>query len=209
MQRSEVIEFLDKIDRHTAKNYRTLLGQAKFELRIIGKCALVLAGMVDSVGTVDLDSLRVEGGVSLEVNQDIVDGLLAEVGKPRQMIHGYYLDFVAPAMVFLPQRQKWIALEGDWSSLSVNYLERHQTIASKLFSAFSKPPRKKDRQDIGAALDQKVVGLQKVLDEADHIFDFHSMDARNDRFPDVFRYLNEELMPNYGGGRLRYRPQEE
>ena len=82
-------------------------------------------------------------------------------------------------------------------------------VASKCFSAFSIPHRKKDLQDVVGALDQKIVEIQNIIALADQIFISYGEDARSDRFSEVYKYLTEELIPNYGGGVLEYLPEEE
>ena len=69
-------------------------------------------------------------------------------------------------------------------------------------------PRKKDKQDIVAALDQGLVGLGAVCAVADNVFDFHRGDAREERFPRVYDYLVKELMVDYGKTDLNYRPDD-
>jgi hypothetical protein len=104
LQRAEVLEFLGKIDHHLGK-HRPAVSE-KFELKIIGKSALLLAGLTDTVGTVDIDSLGVEGKHLDGATQATIDQLLKEFGRSRQAIHGYYLEFVSPAIVFLPQNPR-------------------------------------------------------------------------------------------------------
>ena len=75
MQKSEVIEFLEKIDAHITQKHAVDLANAKFEVKIIGKCALLLAGMTDPVGTVDLDSLRHYGPEISRVYFEFVEAI--------------------------------------------------------------------------------------------------------------------------------------
>jgi hypothetical protein len=58
MQRDEVVEFLSKIDSYITNKLKPLTEGKQFELKIIGKSALLLAGLTDSIGTVDIDSLH-------------------------------------------------------------------------------------------------------------------------------------------------------
>jgi hypothetical protein len=206
VQRDEVVGFLKKIDQHIGKNLQSVTGGQKFELKIIGKSALLLAGLSDSVGTVDIDSLGVEGRTSDQEVQNVIDHLLDEYGKAKLSTNGFYLEFVAPAFVFLSQKPEWIALDHDYLNLSVRYLEAHHVIASKFFSAHSSPPRKKDKQDVVAAIDQGIVDFQASVTIADGIFDLHSMDARSDRFPDVYTYITQDLVSKYGSVHLAYAP---
>lgn len=207
MQKDEVFEFLGKIDEFLHANHATRLGGKPFELKIFGKSALLLAGLVDSVRTNDIDILQVDGQHSSDANKEIVKGLTEEFGRSRTKVHGYYLEFVSPAIVFLSQKPEWVSLEQTFRHLKVFYLESHHVIASKLFSAFSPTmPRKKDKQDIVAALDQKLVSLADVCIIADKVFDRHRGDAREDRFPAVYDYLVNELMANYGKANLDYLP---
>jgi hypothetical protein len=206
MQRDEVFEFLAKIDQHLG-NHRTAPTE-KFELKIIGKSALLLAGLVDTVGTVDIDSLGVEGKQRDQATQVRIDLLLKEFGRIKQTIHGYYLEFVSPAIVFLPQKPIWLSLEQEFAHLKVRFLDPQHVVASKLFSAFSKPARKRDKQDIVAALDQGLVNFQTTLDIADQIFELHAMDGRSERFPNVHAYITEDLMSKYGKARLKYAPDQ-
>jgi hypothetical protein len=206
MQKDEVIEFLEKIDRHMIKNQDLFPRGAKFDFKIIGKSALLLAGLIDTAGTVDIDSLGLEAKTSDMVAQNTIDLLLKEFGRPRQMINGYYLEFVSPAIVFLAQKPTWIALDREYSNMSVHYLEPRDVIASKFFSAFALTPRKKDKQDVVAAFDQRIANFQATLNLADDLFDFYSMDSRADRFPDVHAYITQELMSKYGKAHLKYDP---
>ncbi len=209
MQKSEILEFLTKIDTHLAENFEQVLREETFSLRIIGKCSLLLSGMTDPIGTVDLDSLEIETKSTNSPLKTIATKLLDTFGRKQQNVHGYYLEFVGEAMVFLPRRPRWHTLTGDWKHLTIQFLDPNENIASKCFSAFSTPPRKKDLKDITEALDQKLVTLPKVLELVDQIFDLYSMDARSDRFPHIYSYITNELIPNYGGGRLKYRPEVE
>lgn len=209
MQKDEVLEFLGKIDAFLYEHYASRLDGKPFELKIFGKSALLLAGLVDSVGTNDIDILQVDGQHSPGANKEIVKGLTEEFGRTRTKVHGYYLEFVSPAIVFLSQKPEWIPLGQTFKHLEVSYLEPHHVIASKLFSAFSPTmPRKKDKQDIVAALDQKLVTLGAVCAIADKVFDRHRGDAREDRFPAVYDYLTKELMTDYGKAELEFKPDE-
>jgi hypothetical protein len=209
MQRSEVLEFLAKINSYLGSGFSGQLGDTRgFGLKIFGKSALMLAGLQDSVGTVDIDILVVQGQLQRESNELVMEGLKKEFGRARIQVHGYYLEFVLDAVVFLPQQPRWIALETQYSWLSVEYLDPTHVAASKLFSAFSDTPRNQDKQDIRALLDQKLVTIEELSAAADNIFDFYMMDSRSDRFPEVYSYLVEELMADYGEAKLEYEPRE-
>jgi hypothetical protein len=206
MQKDDILEFLGKIDAHLQTKFPKRLSDGdKLSLRIFGKSALMLAGLQDSVGTVDIDILKVE---TLATDALAIDSLSAEFGRERKKVHGYYLEFVQEAMVFLPQKPNWIPLDKNFPCLTVEFLSPTHVAASKLFSAFSTFPRPKDKQDIRAALDQRLVAIQELATAADQIFDLLSMDARSDRFPSVHSFLVNELMPDYGGAKLKYVPEE-
>jgi hypothetical protein len=207
MQKNDVIEFLNKIDCYIKDKLSHNLNGKRFELKIIGKSALLIAGLSDPVGTVDIDTLSVDNHTEPNLDKLVVDRLKEEFGRSRIAVNSYYLEFVPQGLVFLPQRPKWISLRSEFSHLLVQTLDPNFIIASKLFSAFSKPHRKKDKQDITASLDQKLVTLQEVLKIADEIFDSHSMDARADRFPFVYQYIMKDLIPNYGPGTINYIPE--
>lgn len=200
MHKAEVLEFLGKIDAHVSAHFPQT---KKFPLRIIGKSALLLADFEDTVGTVDLDSLAIEAQSD---QKPIADALLKEFGRSQQLVHGYYLEFVGEALVFLPPRAAWLSLSGPWKSIQVEYLEIHEVIASKCFSAFSTPPRNKDKKDITSALDQGMVETKKLIPLIDRIFDYYSMDARSDRFEKVFDFVNSNIIANHGGGPLTFTP---
>ncbi len=106
----------------------------------------------------------------------------------------------------LPQSIQWNSLKSDYKSLDVQYLRPEYVTASKLFSAFTTPPRKRDKQDIIAVLDQELIQFQTLLNLADMMFDFYEMDARSDRFEKVYKYITEELIPTYGPANLTYVP---
>ncbi len=202
MHKVEVLEFLGKIDTHIGAHFPQT---KKFPLRIIGKSALLLADFDDTVGTVDLDSLAIEAQSD---QKPVADALLGEFGRSQQVVHGYYLEFVGEALVFLPPKAAWLPLHGPWKNLQVEYLEIHEVIASKCFSAFSTPPRNKDKKDITSALDQGRVKIEKLIPLIDRIFDYYSMDARSDRFEKVFDFVNTSIIANYGGGPLKFIPDE-
>jgi hypothetical protein len=197
--RNEIIEFLSRIDKHVAR---------PFELKLIGKSALILAGLEDSVGTADIDSLRVDGDELPEADKRVIAELESEFGRAKLAANGYFLQFVSEAIVFLPQNPTWVPLKADFTRLSVYFLEPHCIVASKFFSAFTAPPRKKDQQDIVATLDQDLVDFAKVASLADQIFDFHSMDSRNSRFSRVHQYILT-LMDQYGHVPLKFEPGDE
>ena len=80
MQKNEVVEFLAKIDSY--------LKGKRFTLKIIGKSALLLSGLTDSTGTVDIDSLGLDGKTPQEEEQKIAESLIAEFGRTRIAING-------------------------------------------------------------------------------------------------------------------------
>jgi hypothetical protein len=207
MQKDEIAEFLGRIDAHLKAKFKVRLTKKKFELKIFGKSALLLAGLIDSIGTNDIDLLKIDGQHSPEANQEIILSLEAEFGVSRVRVNEYYLEFVLPAFVFLSRKPVWIPYGSGYECLSVCYLEPHHLIASKLFSAFSGAPRRRDKQDIVAALDQKLVSLQEVCKIADQVFDLHSMDSRSEEFPRVYDYITKGLMTDYGAVELKYRPE--
>lgn len=207
MQKDEVFEFLGKIDAFLGEDGSDLLNGKPFELKIFGKSALLLAGLSDSVGTKDMDVLKIEGYES-SANKEIISKLEAEFGKSKFVVHGYFLEFVGASIIFLPPEPIWIPLSGEHLHLNPHYLEPNHVAASKLFSAYADRPRPRDKQDIEAALDQGIASLPKTCEIAEEIFDCLKYDARSDRFPDVYRYLTEELMADYGEAPLRFDPDE-
>ncbi len=207
MLKDEILDFLNKIDQHLVKHVDTRSG--KFEFKIIGKSALLLAGLIDSIGTVDIDSLTIEGAVVSEKDAEVIKVLQNEFGRANITVHGHYIEFVSSSIVFLPRKAEWVGLGVSSKNITVQYLEPHCNIASKLFSAFATPPRKKDKQDIVSALDQKLVDFQKILNIADKIFDEYSMDARNTRFKNVSHYIRNDLMAKFGDAILKYEHDEE
>jgi hypothetical protein len=75
MQKNDVIEFLEKIDLHMSKNPKSFIKGAKFDFKIIGKSALLLAGLIDTAGTVDIDSLGLDGKTPNTAAQNTIDFL--------------------------------------------------------------------------------------------------------------------------------------
>jgi hypothetical protein len=207
MQKNEILQFLLRIDAHLRNECLAQLNGRKFELKIFGKSALLLAGLSDSLGTVDIDLLKVEGEAP-QVNNEIMASLETEFGRRKVKVNGYFLEFVSPSFVTLPAILSWRSIEGNYQNLNAHYLETDYVIASKLFSAFSDTPRKRDKQDIVAALDQKMVTLKRICEIADQIFERYKFDSRSDRYTDVYNYISNELMPNYGDVRLAYHPDE-
>lgn len=99
MQNDEIRGFLGKIDAFLAKVPGGAKG--KFEIKIFGKSALLLAGLKDSLGTKDIDLLRVES-LREASGQAAVAQLESEFGRERIKVNGYYLEFVDPSFAFLP-----------------------------------------------------------------------------------------------------------
>lgn len=206
MRPNDVFEFIAKIDAHLATQAEGQVPARKFRLNIIGKSALVLAGIAGTTETVDVDSLAIDGDPPPEAERKIEAALLAEFGRANLRVHGYYLDFVPSAFVFLPQKYEWVPFVKAYHHLEAHFLNPNCVVASKLFSAFSETPRKKDQQDVVASIDQGIAQFKAVVEIADQIFENHSMDARSDRFPAVHAYILE-LMNNYGKVPLRFRPE--
>jgi hypothetical protein len=204
MLKNEIAEFLLKIDEHINKHFSSKDNKEIFKLNIIGKSALLLSGLTDSSGTSDIDSLKIESEISSPQQTKITSSLEQEFGKSRIKVHGYYIEFVSSSIVLLPSNSKWLDFGKSFKTIEVQFLEAHFNIASKLFSAFTNPPRNRDKQDIVAALDQKLVDFQKTITIADRIFDEYSMDARKSRFKQVFEYIRNELMAKYGKVKLKY-----
>src|SRR5690606_37784023 len=117
-------------------------------------------------------------------------------------------EFVAPSFAFLPPEPTWVSIGRTYQCLSAEFLRPEDVVAAKLFSAHADTPRRQDKQDIVAALDQKLVSFAEVCRVADLIFRGYEYDARCERFPEVHRYLTEDLMPNYGKVALKYEPDE-
>jgi hypothetical protein len=134
MQRDEVLKFLGSIDRFLGMKFPEQLRSAPYPLSIIGKGALQLAGIEDSRGTVDLDSLVLDG-VSLPAVQRMANqALIKEFSRDRLAVYGYYLEFVDPAIVFLSQAPKWVSVDQPFDQLAVRYLHPVDVVASKIFS---------------------------------------------------------------------------
>ncbi len=205
MQRDEILEFIERVDAHLAKKRGIELGGEKFALKIFGKSALLLAGLTDTLGTKDIDLLRIESG-SASKYANITKELEKEFGRANVVVHDFYLEFVAPSFAFIPPEQQWNSTGREYQYLSAQFLRPEDVVAAKLFSAYADTPRRQDKQDIVAALDQKLVSLSEICKTADLIFAGYELDARSDRFPDVYRYLTEDLMPNYGSAKLKYQP---
>jgi hypothetical protein len=204
VQKDEILEFLGKIDSYLERNWGEGLGPAKLELRIFGKSALLLGGLKDAIGTTDIDLLRVESDVAASY-PEIIASLEKEFGKTKLAINGYYLEFVKAAFVMLAPDPEWVPLDLKHQKLSAHYLEAHHVIGSKLFSAFADTPRKRDKQDIRAALDQGLVQWPRVSALADEIFSSYEFDARSDRFSKVFEYITDELVPDYGPAAIKFK----
>jgi hypothetical protein len=208
MQRDEILGFLKRIDRHLHAKLQPILAGYRFELNIIGKSALILAGLTDSIGTVDIDSLAIGGHPPSERDIQVSESILSEFGRANLAVNGYYLEFVSEGIVFLPTKPEWVHLLERYKALSVRYLAPPAVVASKCFSAFSQPVRKRDRQDIVATLDQGLADLPRVAKLADSIFDSYSMDSRSDRFPAVYEFIMTELAGRYGNVELKFSPEE-
>lgn len=205
MQKNEIEEFLNRIDSFLGKTYENKFGGEKFELRIFGKSALLLAGLTDSVGTIDIDLLQVESGTPLQSQLEIKTLLEAEFNRQRQKLNNYYLEFVSEAIVMLSNEAKWIPLSRNHKNIYPLYLDPDHIVGSKLFSAFAETPRKKDKQDIRSALDQGLARWTRVCEIADEIFEKYRIDARSDHFPEVYEYITKELMPDYGDVKLKHK----
>jgi len=194
MQKAEILELLSKVNAHLARKWQPELAGRKMSLHMFGKSALLLAGLEDSVGTVDIDLLKVKGNTQ-DIEPRIENDLAKEFGKSQIMIHGYYLEFVGAGIPLLPHRKEWITL-ASYQHLSPSYLDPNFQVATKIFSACSSPSRKRDRQDVVAALDQGIADWGKVCAVVNEILREFELDARSDFFPDVLVYL-EELKKDY------------
>jgi hypothetical protein len=120
-------------------------------LRVIGSAALMLQSEYDR-GTKDGDVLETED-LSLEVR----DELVKLAGKKSEIVDRWrmYIDFVTPALPFLPAAPEWheaSELNAKLRKFSVVVLDVVDVVVSKLkrFNSF-------DRQDIEA-----MVGLNLV-----------------------------------------------
>ena len=89
MQKAEILELLSKVNAHLARKWQPELAGRKMSLHMFGKSALLLAGLEDSVGTVDIDLLKVKGNTQ-DIEPRIENDLAKEFGKSQIMIHGYY-----------------------------------------------------------------------------------------------------------------------
>lgn len=204
MQKDDILEVLQEIDTYLKEKQGSRISGEKLELKILGKSALLLAGLSDSLGTGDIDLVRITAS---SPNKEWVATLEKEFGRPSVLIRGYYLEFISPTFAFLSNTPDWIPVGVEHECISVFYLDPHHVIASKLFSAHADIPRKRDRQDIVSALDQELVGFSKVCSIADQIFELYRHEARSDRFPEVHEYITE-LMQDYGKVELNYDPEE-
>jgi hypothetical protein len=201
MQKNDILSFLQEVNAYMAKSCAHLLKGSEYELNIIGKSALLLAGLSDSLGTKDVDLLRVE---KLPGNKKEISGVLEkEFGRNNIAAYGFYLEFVSSNFALLPSSAEWRSQHQNFKHTAIRFLEPHYTIAAKLFSAYADLPRKQDKQDVRAALDQQLVSLPRVCQIADEIFKQYEFDARSDRFPEVYDYIYE-LMNDYGVCELKY-----
>jgi phosphoribosylamine-glycine ligase len=89
MQKNEVIQFLNKIDAHIIANLKALTSEQPFELKIIGKSALLLTGLTDSIGTVDIDSLGIDGQPPSIGYGKILENLKEEFGRAKLTLNDY------------------------------------------------------------------------------------------------------------------------
>jgi len=167
----------------------------------------MLAGLKDSSGTVDIDILRIEARLRQALIRRSSLASKRNSADREQRFMGIISNLSVTGSCFFLKRPVWVSLE-TYGYVDVSYLDPHHVIASKLFSAFSVPQRNQDKQDTVAALDQKLVTFQKICNVADEVFDFHLMDARSDRFSDVYEYITKKLMGDYGKVELKYSPSD-
>jgi len=151
--------------------------------------------------------LRVEGFTAGLENKEIIAQLEKEFGKQNFKVNGYFLEFVSDQIPFLSHEPIWTPI-GTYSCLSARFLDPNYVAASKLFSAFSDQPRKADRQDVRAVLDQGLVKIDKLCQIADELFVKYKFSGREDRFPEVYAFIKDELMSDYGAAKLEYELEE-
>jgi hypothetical protein len=177
-------------------------------IRIIGRAALELAGLPER-GTKDVDALeefmRVD---TLSGNRlsDIEAFLKGEFGKgsPGDRKHGLYLDLVEKGIAWLPPRPLFID-EKRYSAIVVRRLHPADVCVSKTFSNFRrKGERGRDRTDIFDSLDAGLFEASDYIRRLDEALPVYEVNAEApEMFPRVIRFVEEEILPRYGEGKVR------
>ena len=156
----------------------------KTTLRIIGASALSLQSAYDR-GSRDADVIET-ADLSKEVKNSLLK--LAGPGTPLATRTSLYIQFVAPAIPFLPQKPLFHAVPSlAWlQHLSVEVLDATDVAVSKL-----KPFRPRDIADIKAMAESGKVEAQRLLARFRAAVDWYSLDARAEEdLPRLQRNLN-------------------
>ncbi|MFA5800490.1 MAG: hypothetical protein WC840_06075 [Candidatus Peribacteraceae bacterium] len=184
--------------------FRKQFGTRTLDLNIIGYTALALAGLPDR-GTKDVDALKTEA-LSDPAMADIVAFLNDEFGKgsPGALRNGLYLDFVEKQIPWFPPRPKFGQVR-KLRCITVLALNPADVCVSKTFANFKgKHDRGNDRKDVLDALDQGIVDFADYLRRLDETFSVYEADAAApETFERVMQFVEKDLLPNYGDGKIR------
>lgn len=184
---SRISEFLTDIDQRWRP---AIVGNVR--LRIIGSGALMLRSDYER-GTKDGDVLET-ADLATSVKADLVK--LA--GKKSEIYARWriYIDFVSPALPFLPAAPVWHEvgeLNAKLRNFSVVALDVVDVVVSKLkrFSSF-------DQQDIEAMVGLDLVPHDRLIERFRSAVDAYSMDARAEDLPDYVEHLHRIERDQFG-----------
>lgn len=184
--------------------FRKRFGARALDLHIIGYAALALAGLPDR-GTKDVDALKM--GVLEDPAETRVVAFFREEfgrGSPGALRTGLYLDLVERQIPWIPPHPRF-ELVRRCSCIAVLALHPADVCVSKTFSNFrGKRDRGNDRKDVLDVLDAQIVDVADYLQRLDAAFLIHETDAAApETFERVIRFVEEDLLPTYGDGKLK------
>ena len=162
------------------------------QLRIIGSAALMLRSDYER-GTKDGDVLEAE-----DLAAEVKDELVKLAGKKSEIFDRWrmYIDFVTPALPFLPGAPMWhemSVLNAKLRNFSVVVLDVVDVVVSKLkrFNSF-------DQQDIEAMVGLDLVPHERLIERFRSAVDGYEMDARAEDLPKYVANLHRIERDQFG-----------
>lgn len=152
------------------------------ELSFVGSAALML--QTDYVrGTKDGDVLR-----TADFPDAARERLLGIAGQGTALAtrHHMYIEFVAPALLFLPREPRWHDVDAQLRCFRVRCLDATDVAVSKLIRFNGN-----DRDDIDAMIAKGVVSRAAMLERLRGAIERFTYDARSDQLPRIVRNFHQ------------------
>jgi len=152
-------------------------------LQVIGSAALMLQVDDYERGTKDSDILEAK-----EITPAVKKQLLALAGPKTvlQAKYGIYIEFVARAILFWPQKPIFHPVQGiPLKNFSIEVLDVLDVIVSKV-----KRLNQNDITDISAMAEKKLIDHKRLVNRCESAVDMFSTDARAQDIPQYIKNLN-------------------